>query len=189
MGFILLASLGLSAILDSLNQKLFAHFSEAAVYTVYIGQTLVTLTVITLLFAVIFKILPDANITWKQVRVSSFTTAILFMFGKFLISFYISQSSLGTIYGAAGSLVIIMVWVYYSSVILYLGALFAKCYAIEFGSSIKPSKYAEIIHVVELKLEATTLQDAKEEVEEFKKKNVTSHIKTENKPRITDLKN
>ena len=113
LGFILLASLGLSAILDSLNQKLFAHFSEAAVYTVYIGQTLVTLTVITLLFAVIFKILPDANITWKQVRVSSFTTAILFMFGKFLISFYISQSSLGTIYGAAGSLVIIMVWVYY----------------------------------------------------------------------------
>ena len=93
------------------------------------------------------------------------------MFGKFLISFYISQSSLGTIYGAAGSLVIIMVWVYYSSVILYLGALFAKCYAIEFGSSIKPSKYAEIIHVVELKLEATTLQDAKEEVEEFKKNN------------------
>ncbi|WP_290821354.1 YihY/virulence factor BrkB family protein [Flavobacterium sp.] len=171
LGFILLASLGLSAILDSLNQKLFAHFSEAAVYTVYIGQTLVTLTVITLLFAVIFKILPDANITWKQVRVSSITTALLFMFGKFLISFYISQSSLGTIYGAAGSLVIIMVWVYYSSVILYLGALFAKCYAIEFGSSIKPSKYAEIIHVVELKLEATTLQDAKEEVEEFKLKN------------------
>ena len=170
LGFILLVSLGLSAVLDSLNAKLFAHFSETAVYTVYIGQTFVTVTIITLLFAVIFKILPDADITWKQVRVSSFTTALLFMVGKFLISFYISNSSLGTIYGAAGSLVIIMVWVYYSSVTLYLGALFAKCYAVEFGSSIKPSKYAEIVHVVEVKLEATTLQEAKEEVEEYKKK-------------------
>lgn len=170
LGFILLVSLGLSAILESLNEKLFAHFSDTAVYMVYIGQTFVTLSIITLLFAVIFKILPDADITWKQVRVSSFTTAILFMAGKFLISFYISHSKLGTVYGAAGSLVIIMVWVYYSSVTLYLGALFAKCYAIEFGSSIKPSKYAEIVHVVEVKLEATTLQEAKEEVEEYKKK-------------------
>jgi len=170
LGFILLASLGLSAILESLNEKLFAHFSDTAVYMVYIGQTLVTLTIITLLFAVIFKILPDANITWKQVRVSSFTTALLFMAGKFLISFYISNSRLGNVYGAAGSLVIIMVWVYYSSVTLYLGALFAKCYAIEFGDTIKPSKYAEIVHLVEVKLEATTLQEAKEEVEEYKKK-------------------
>jgi len=169
LGFILLASLGLSAILDSLNTKLFARFSEVAVYSVYIGQTFITLTVITLLFAVIFKILPDADITWRQVRVSSFTTAILFMAGKFLISLYISNSSLGTVYGAAGSLVIIMVWVYYSSVILYLGALFAKCYAVEFGSSIKPSKFAEIVHVVEVKLEAKTLQEAKEEVEKYKK--------------------
>lgn len=170
LGFILLVSLGLSAVLESLNAKLFAHFSEAAVYTVYIGQTFVTVTIITFLFAVIFKILPDADITWKQVRVSSFTTALLFMVGKFLISFYISNSSLGTVYGAAGSLVIIMVWVYYSSVTLYLGALFAKCYAVEFGSSIKPSKYAEIVHIVEVKLEATTLQEAKLEVEEYKKK-------------------
>ena len=169
LGFILLVSLGLSAVLESLNEKLFAHFSDTAVYMVYVGQTLVTLTIITLLFAVIFKILPDAKITWKQVRVSSFTTALLFMAGKFLISFYISHSRLGTVYGAAGSLVIIMVWVYYSSVILYLGALFAKCYAIEFGSSIKPSKYAEIVHIVEVKLEAKTLQEAKEEVEEYKK--------------------
>jgi len=169
LGFILLVSLGLSALLESLNEKLFAHFSDTAVYMVYIGQTFVTLSIITLLFAVIFKILPDADITWKQVRVSSFTTALLFMAGKFLISFYISHSRLGTVYGAAGSLVIIMVWVYYSSVPLYLGALFAKCYAVEFGSSIKPSKYAEIVHVVEVKLEAKTLQAAKEEVEKYKK--------------------
>lgn len=170
LGFILLVSLGLSAVLEALNTKLFAYFSEVAVYAVYLGQTFVTITIITFLFAVIFKILPDADITWKQVRVSSFTTALLFMIGKFLISFYISNSSLGTVYGAAGSLVIIMVWVYYSSITLYLGALFAKCYAVEFGSSIKPSKYAEIVHIVEVKLEATTLQEAKEEVEEYKKK-------------------
>jgi membrane protein len=170
LGFILLVSLGISAIVESFNEKLFAHFSDTAVYMIYIGQSLVTLTIITLLFAVIFKILPDADITWKQVRVSSFTTALLFMVGKFLISFYIAHSRLGTIYGAAGSLVIIMVWVYYSSVILYLGALFAKCYAIEFGSAIKPSKNAEIIHLVEVKSDATTLQEAKEEMKKMHSK-------------------
>ena len=170
LGFILLVSLGVSAFLESFNEKLFADFSNVAVYLVYIGQSLVTLTIITLLFAVIFKILPDADITWKQVRVSSFTTALLFMAGKFLISFYIAHSRLGTVYGAAGSLVIIMVWVYYSSVILYLGALFAKCYAIEFGSAIKPSKNAEIIHIVEVKSDATTFQEAKEEMKVIKKK-------------------
>lgn len=169
LGFILLASLSLSAILETLNEKLFSHFSDVAIYTVYIGQTLVTLIVITSLFAVIFKILPDADITWKQVRIASLTTAFLFMVGKFLISFYISHSSIGTVYGAAGSLVLIMVWVYYSSVILYLGALFAKCYAVEFGSQIKASKYAELIQVVEVKLDATTLQDAKEEMKANKK--------------------
>ena len=170
LGFILLVSLGVSAFLESFNEKLFADFSNVAVYLVYIGQSLVTLTIITLLFAVIFKILPDADITWKQVRVSSFTTALLFMAGKFLISFYIAHSRLGTVYGAAGSLVIIMVWVYYSSVILYLGALFAKCYAIEFGSAIKPSKNAEIIHIVEVKSDATSFQEAKEEMKVIKKK-------------------
>ena len=169
LGFILLASLLLSTILETLNERLFSHFSEAAIYTVYIGQTGITLVIITALFAVIFKILPDAAITWKQVKVASFTTALLFMFGKFLISFYIAHSSLGTIYGAAGSLVLIMVWVYYSSVILYLGALFAKCYAIEFGNHIKASKYAELVQIVEVKLEATTLQDAKEEIKANKK--------------------
>ena len=170
LGFILLVSLAISAFVESFNEKLFSDFSDTAVYMVYIGQSLVTLTIITLLFAVIFKILPDADITWKQVRVSSFTTALLFMDGKFLISFYISHSRLGTVYGAAGSLVIIMVWVYYSSVILYLGALFAKCYAIEFGSSIKPSKHAEIVHIVEVKSDASTLQEAKEEMKQIKSK-------------------
>ena len=170
LGFILLVSLGVSTFLESFNEKLFADFSDVAVYLVYIGQSLVTLTIITLLFAAIFKILPDADITWKQVRVSSFTTALLFMAGKFLISFYISHSRLGNVYGASGSLVIIMVWVYYSSVILYLGALFAKCYAIEFGSSIKPSKNAEIIHLVEVKSDASTFQEAKEEMIQIKSK-------------------
>ncbi len=169
LGFILLASLLLSTILETLNEKLFSYFSEAAIYTVYIGETAITLLIITSLFAVIFKILPDATITWKQVRVASITTALLFMFGKLLISIYIVHSSLGTIYGAAGSLVLIMVWVYYSSVILYFGALFAKCYAIEFGSPIKASKYAELVKFVEIKLEATTLQDAKKEIKANKK--------------------
>lgn len=160
LGFILLVSLFLSAILESLNSKLFSHFSNHTIYLVFASQNLINLFIIMLLFGVIFKVLPDANVTWKQVRVSSLTTAVLFMFGKFLISYYISNSHLGSAYGAAGSLVIIMVWVYYSSIILYVGALFTKCYAVEFGAPIRPSKFAEIVQTVHIKSEAETIQEA-----------------------------
>ena len=171
LGFILLVALGFSTLLDGISNQLTQTYTEISVVVFYVSNLIATLIITSLLFGAIFTILPDADITWKQVRVAAITTTILFMLGKFLITFYIANSNISDVYGAAGSIVVLMVWVYYSSVILYLGALFAKCYAIEFGSSIKPSKYAEIIHVVELKLEATTLQDAKEEVEEFKLKN------------------
>ena len=115
LGFILLVSLFLSAILEGLNSKLFSHFSNHTIYLVFASQNLINLFIIMLLFGVIFKVLPDANVTWKQVRVSSLTTAVLFMFGKFLISYYISNSHLGSAYGAAGSLVIIMVSAYSDS--------------------------------------------------------------------------
>jgi membrane protein len=84
---------------------------------------LLTLFVVTILFAVIFKALPDADIKWKQVRPAALVTAFLFIIGKFLISLYIAKTNVGSAFGAAGSLVILLVWVYYSSVILYLGAV------------------------------------------------------------------
>jgi membrane protein len=103
---------------------------------------LLTIIISTLIFATIFKVLPDAKITWKDIFAGSLVTAILFLLGKFAISFYISRTDIGSTFGAAGSLVVFLVWTYYSSIILYFGAEFTKSYAHFFGSKIHPSDYA-----------------------------------------------
>lgn len=121
------------------------------------------LFIVTVLFAVIFKVLPDAEIKWQQVRTASVVTAVFFIVGKFLISLYISKTNIGSTFGAGGSLVVLLVWVYYSSVILYLGAEFAKEWALAFGSPILPSKYAETVQTVEVAAKGNTLQDAEKE--------------------------
>ena len=169
LGFILLVSLGLSIIVDSLSTRLFSEFSNVAFYVIYGINLAVTFLIITILFGSIFTILPDAEINWKQVRISSITTAILFMIGKFLITYYIAKSNINSLYGTAGSLVVLMVWVYYSSVILYLGAEFAKAYALHYSKSIIPSEFAEIIHTVELTSEEKNLQNSEKELDELKK--------------------
>ncbi|MEC4005722.1 YihY/virulence factor BrkB family protein [Flavobacterium sp. SUN052] len=169
LGFILLVSLGLSTIMDSLSTQFLTKFSFSLVYLVYILNLIITFLIITFLFGSIFTILPDADISWKQIRVSAITTALLFMLGKFLISYYIASSNINSVYGSAGSLVVLMVWVYYSSVILYLGAEFAKAYAIKYASDIKPSKFAEIIHQIEITSDEKTLQNSEKELTEIKK--------------------
>ena len=102
------------------------------------------------IFGLIFKVLPDARIQWKHVRVGAFTTALFFMLGKFLISYYLGHSTMSTAYGAAGSVIIILLWVYYSSAILYFGASFTREYAIETGSQIYPNNYAVWVEQVEV---------------------------------------
>lgn len=165
LGFLLLVTLGISTLIDGLSERLTQNFSEVAVIFVYIFNLLLTLVIVTILFAVIFKVLPDAEIKWKQVRTASFVTAILFVLGKFLISIYISKTNVGSTFGAAGSLVILLVWVYYSSIILYLGAEFAKEWALAFGSPIMPSKYAETVQTVEIASKGETLQEAEKQKE------------------------
>ncbi len=144
-GFILLVSLGISTIMDVLSSRFLSQFSDYLFYIAYIVNTFLTFIIISLLFGAIFTILPDAEIKWRQVRLASFTTAVLFMAGKFLISFYISNSNIKNVYGTAGSFVVLMIWVYYSSVVLYFGAEFAKNYAMQFSHAIRPSEYAELV--------------------------------------------
>ena len=170
-GFILLVSLGVSTILDTVSDRFLSRFSDSLFYLVYIINNLMTFIVISLLFGAIFAILPDAEIKWKQVRLASFTTAILFMLGKFLISFYIANSNIQNVYGTAGSFVVLMIWVYYSSVILYFGAEFAKSYAMQFSADIVPSKFADLVQSVEIVSEKKTLQKADKEFKEIKDQN------------------
>jgi membrane protein len=150
LGFLLLVSLAVTAIIEGLGNKLKTIFPDIGVVVFYIINLIVTLVVITALFAVIFKVLPDAKIKWKDVLSGAFTTALLFMLGKLAISLYISKSNIGSTYGGAGSLVVLLVWIYYSSIILYFGAEFTKAYALNYGGTIRPEEYAVTTQTVEV---------------------------------------
>jgi membrane protein len=142
LGFLLLVSLAATAIVESIGGRLERFFPDAMVVVFYIINLVLNLTVVTLLFAIIFKVLPDAKITWRAVWPGAIATALLFMLGKFLISYYISKSEIGSTYGAAGSLAILLVWIYYSAMILYFGAEFTKAWAVQHHAEIKPNHYA-----------------------------------------------
>jgi len=142
MGFILLVSLMLNAMLGTFFERLQENFSGALVDNLYLIDQLVMIAVVALLFASIFKMLPDAKIKWKDVWVGSFVTSLLFLGGKYLIGYYLEKNASISAYGAAGSLIVILLWVYYSSIILYFGAEFTQVYLRYHGKSIQPNRYA-----------------------------------------------
>jgi membrane protein len=158
LGFILLVSLGITTVLDGFSTRLQARYADVSVVLFYILNQLLTLVVITLIFAVIFRVLPDALIKWRDVLSGAVVTAVLFMLGKFAISIYIGQSDVGSTYGAAGSLVILLLWTYYSSIILYLGAEFTKAYAVAYGSEIRPAHYAVTTKEIEVETGNASVQ-------------------------------
>lgn len=145
LGFLLMVSLGVNALVELLSGRLEQLFSEASVVIFYIVNTALLLGIITALFTVIFKVLPDGYLRWKECIVGAAFTAILFLIGKFVISFYIGQADLGATYGASASIVILLTWVYYSSIILYFGAEFTKVYAALDGVAIAPNRNAVLI--------------------------------------------
>ena len=142
IGFLFLVSLAATAVMDALGEKLGNIIPGVSGVFFFIAGYVLILLFATVLFSFIFKTLPAANIRWKDVWPGALVTAILFMVGRFAISFYISQSDFGTTYGAAGSLVVIVVWIYYSSLILYFGAEFTKAYTERFGRGIRPKSFA-----------------------------------------------
>ena len=148
LGFVMVVSLIVHGIIEVLMSRLSALLPTAIV--VYIVNLVVTFITITALFAVIFKVLPDAKVKWRHVWVGAMTTAVLFMLGKFGIGLYLGNSSIGSTYGAAGSLVILLVWVYYSAAILYFGAAFTREYVQHKGERIYPNNYAVWVEQVEV---------------------------------------
>ena len=150
LGFIALVSLFVNAVLSLLEDQLLKMFPGAQVYIAYSLNIAVQFATISFLFGIIFKVLPDAKIQWKTVRSGAFTTALLFMLGKFAIGYYLGKSHISSSYGAAGSLVIILLWVYYSAIILYFGAAFTRVYAQHTGSHIYPTSYAVWIQQIEV---------------------------------------
>jgi membrane protein len=150
LGFLLLVSLVINTVMDIFIDRLTQAFPDTEVVVAYAINLVVSFLITSLLFGLIFKVLPDAKIEWKHVRAGAFTTAILFMIGKFLIGYYLGQSNMASAYGAAGSMIVVLVWVYYSSMILYFGAVFTRAYAMQSGSNIYPNKYAVWVQQVEV---------------------------------------
>jgi membrane protein len=146
IGFLLMVSLLINAVVTAFGDKLAYYFPDLTLYLFHLVNYLLTFGIITLLFAIIFKVLPDAKIKWKDVTVGAIFTAFLFIIGKLAITFYLGKSTLGVAYGAAGSIIIILIWVYYSSIILYFGAEFTQVYARKHGGEITPTGYAVLIN-------------------------------------------
>jgi membrane protein len=163
LGFLLLVSLVFSAMVDAFSNRLQSLFPHISVLLFYIINVVLTFALTTLIFGTVFKVLPDARIKWKDILAGAITTSILFMLGKFGISYYISKSHVGTTFGAAGSLVILLLWIYYSSVILYVGAEFTKKYAVKYGDEIYPSAYAVTVKQVELEANGKSVQEKEKE--------------------------
>ena len=175
LGFLLLVSLIVTGLVEALSNRLYHIFPDITVAIVYVVNLVITFSVITLLFAVIFKVLPDARIKWRDVFTGAVVTAILFMLGKFGISFYIGSSNIDSTYGTAGSLVVILLWIYYSSLILYFGAEFTKAYAARHGSHIEPNHYAVWVKQVEVEENGGSLKDLERKKKE-ENENTGDHI-------------
>ncbi|MBD0334887.1 MAG: YihY/virulence factor BrkB family protein [Cyanobacteria bacterium Co-bin13] len=140
IGFLLLVSLVLSTTLSAFS----GYLSQWVEGLGWVLNTAISLGLITFLFAAIFKYLPDAHIAWKDVIIGAFITTLLFTLGKYLLGLYLGNASVGSTYGAAGSLIALLTWIYYSAQILFFGAEFTQVYARRFGSQIVPDKHATV---------------------------------------------
>ncbi len=159
LGFLLMVSLLLNTLVDALSRQLLRILPHNGVYVVDLVNNCILFILVSLLFGIIFKVLPDARIKWKDVTIGSIATSILFMVGKFCIGYYLGHSHLTSVYGTAGSIIIVMLWVYYSAVILYFGAEFTKVYAQHFGGEITPNDYAVWIKTREIEVGTEPLSE------------------------------
>lgn len=159
LGFLLIVSLMVNGVLLALSDWLKNYFPDVTLIIFQIINVLISFIVITTLFGVIFKVLPDAKIAWKDVRAGSFFTACLFMLGRYLIGLYINYSGTASAYGAAGSLIVILVWVYYTAAILYFGAEFTRVYAEYTGARIEPADYAVYVEQHEKEKDVAVLPE------------------------------
>jgi len=145
IAFILIASLVISATLSAFGTWLSNHFSESLLIVLQAVNFILSLSILAVLFALMFKFFPDAKIKWRHVWIGSFVTALLFEIGKFALGLYFGTTDPGSGYGAAGSIILILLWVSYSSMIVFYGAEFTHAYANFFSGKVPPTKIAKKI--------------------------------------------
>lgn len=152
LGFLLIVALVVNGAVSAFDYLLKGWLPDFSVILLTALTALVNFLVLALLFGVIYKVLPDAKIKWRDVRAGALFTAALFMLGRYVIGIYIDKADVGSPYGAAGSLIIILIWVYYSAAILYISTSFTKVYAAAKGENIRPSDHA--VYVEEKEVES-----------------------------------
>jgi len=176
MGFLLLVSLVINSIVVALGSKIGTLVTNSdigevlpvadntATLLIYILNNAITLAAVTAIFTIIFKVLPDVNLKWKSAIIGALFTALLFSLGKYAIGIYIEKGNPGSAFGAASSIIVILLWIYYTSIILYFGAEFTQAYAEKYDGGIRPSKYAvhTKITIVEEKVDVLPPQHPEE---------------------------
>jgi membrane protein len=167
IGFLMVVSLLINGAIEALMDIIRQRFSSIAEVLMYAMNMVISFLVIMVLFGIIFKFLPDARIKWRHVRSGAIFTALLFMLGRYLIGLYIRQTATESTYGAAGAIVVLLVWIYYSAVILYIGAEFTQVYAEAYGGGIEPAEYA--VHVQQTEVEKEVNKLPPQHPEETKK--------------------
>ncbi|MCJ8166386.1 YihY/virulence factor BrkB family protein [Pontibacter sp. E15-1] len=153
LGFLLLVSLSVDIVMGVINNYLRENLTGVAVYLITTANVVISILISVLIFAAIFKVLPDAKIKWRNVWVGASVTAILFVIGKYILNIYFQHDPLADTYGAAGSLVLILVWVYYASVIFLLGAEFTQVYSRVNDKGIRPKDNAVKVKTEEIESE------------------------------------
>ena len=166
IGLLLLIALVISAAISAISNYLSAYYSEASSVVVTILNFIISEVFITALFASIFTILPDVKIKWKTTLLGALFTSFLFLIGKYILGFYFSQANPASVYGAAGSVVLILLWVYYTCLILFFVAELTVNWALHRNIQITPTKHAILSYEVEL----AELRAYKEKIEDDRKK-------------------
>jgi membrane protein len=142
IGFLLLVSLVVTTVVSAISEY-FNQLVPVLAFVWPIVDVAVSFVLVTILFALIYKVLPDAQIAWRDVWIGAALTSLLFSIGKFLIGLYLGKSTVASAYGAAGSLITVLLWVYYSALIFFFGAEVTRVYATQYGSGLKPTEVAE----------------------------------------------
>lgn len=150
IGFLMIVSLLVNTLVQAFVGLVDDYFDDLSRLLLRILNTVMTFLIMVLLFGIIFKFLPDARLRWRQVRTGALFTAILFTAGRYAIGLYIEHTATASTYGAAGSIVVLLIWVYYSAVILYLGAEFTQVYAETMGGEIRPAPFAVVVRQEEI---------------------------------------
>jgi membrane protein len=178
LGFILLVTMSTSSIIGLLNQRLLTYLPDVTVILFKVIGIILNIAVTTSIFLLIFKVLPDAKIKFRDVMIGAIVTTILFLVGQYAISIYLSTSKITSLYGAAASVLLLLVWVYYSATIVYIGAEFTKAWANELGGKIYPDEYAVSTRTIEIQEDGPINDSNKQEID-----------KSSDKPQLGDENN